>query len=248
MSTDDGKKRTSSTAARSSALGTDSAGGARRRSVGIQLGLAAVLVGLIGAIAFGVTRDKSTNDAAPVQPPAVARADGAIRIGSADPKVVVTVVEDFQCPACKQFEAAGSATLTELATGDVAVDYRPIAILNRMSSTNYSTRAAAAAYCVAEADIGAWPAWHAAMFAQQPAEGGAGLTDRQIIDIAAAAGITGDPVAQCITSNRYGSYADQNTTAATDGGIDHTPTVLVDGKEVQSPTPEALRAAVAAAQ
>jgi protein-disulfide isomerase len=218
----------------------------RTRKILIQVAVAAVLIALVGAIGISIAHKKASREQASTGAvPTAAGEDGVIRIGSTTPSHVVTAVEDFQCPACKQFEATSAATLTELAAGPVAVDYRPIAILDRMSSTNYSTRAASAAYCVAEANLEKWPSWHAAMFAQQPPEGGTGLTDDRIIEIAVSVGIDRDHVAECISSHKYADYVQTNSKRATDSGISHTPTVSVDGREISDPNPVTLRAAVA---
>jgi protein-disulfide isomerase len=220
-------------------------GGTDRRRLLVPLAMGAVVLAFIAVIAITLVHKNSEKNVSVGPPPPAASSDGSIRIGPRDAKVVVSAVEDFQCPACKNFEATSAAALADIAKGPAAVDYRPIAILNRMSSTNYSTRAASAAYCVAEADIGKWPAWHTAMFNQQAPEGGAGLTDDKIIDIARSVGIVGDQVAQCISSHKYADYVDANTAKATSSGINHTPTVSVNGKEISNPNPDTLRAAVA---
>ncbi len=222
-------------------------GSDRRRRILGRIAATGLLLALVVAIGIHLAHKNSEKNEAAGPTPGVAAADGSIRIGPADAKVVVGATEDFQCPSCRQFEAISGPTLAELARGAAAVDYRPIAILNRMSSTNYSTRAASAAYCVAEADITRWPAWHTAMFEQQPAEGGDGLPDDRLVEIARSAGIAGDDVSDCITSHRYANYVDANTKKATASGIEHTPTVTVDGAAVGSPSPDSLRSAVAAA-
>lgn len=219
----------------------------KQRRTLIQVGVAVVLVALIAVIGFNIaSKDSDEGTATPAATPSSVTEDGAIRIGDPDAAVVVTAVEDFQCPACKQFESISGDTLSELiADNTIAVDYKPIAILDRMSSTNYSTRAANASMCVADADISKWPAWHKAMFEQQPAEGGAGLTDEELISIAQTAGVD---VSSCITDGTYTDYVTSQTQKVVDGGVTGTPTVTVNGTAVSNPTPDGLRAAIAAAQ
>jgi protein-disulfide isomerase len=221
----------------------------KQRRTLIQVAVAVVLIALIAVIGFNVASKDDDTTATPVAVPSSVTADGAIRIGAADAKVVVTAVEDFQCPACKQFEAISWDTLTDLvADGTIAVDYKPIAILDRMSSTDYSTRAANASICVADADISQWPAWHKAMFEQQPAEGGEGLSDDELVALAAAAGADSPEVASCITGGTYTDFVGTQTQSVLDGGVTGTPSVSVNGTAVSNPTPDGLRAAIAAAQ
>ncbi|MGA9871263.1 MAG: DsbA family protein [Rhodococcus sp. (in: high G+C Gram-positive bacteria)] len=220
----------------------------QRRTI-IQIAVAVVLVALIAGIGFTIANRDSDTTATPASTPSSVTEDGAIRIGAPDASVVVTAVEDFQCPACKQFEAISGDTLTELtADNTIAVDYRPISILDRMSSTNYSTRAANASYCVADADISAWPAWHKAMFEQQPSEGGEGLSDEELLGITTTVGIEGPELESCITGGTYTDYVTSQTQTVLDSGINGTPTVSVNGTVVSNPTPDGLRAAIADAK
>jgi protein-disulfide isomerase len=72
--------------------------------------------------------------------------------------------------------------------------------------------------------------FHDALFAEQPAEGGPGLTDQRLGELAAAAGATGAGVGQAITGLVYEDWTRQVTDAASRAGITGTPTVLVDGE------------------
>nr|WP_296776849.1 thioredoxin domain-containing protein [Rhodococcus sp. (in: high G+C Gram-positive bacteria)] len=222
----------------------------KQRRTLIQVAVAVVLIALVAVIGFNIaSKDDDTTATAVAAAPSSVTADGAIRVGAADAKVVVTAVEDFQCPACKQFESISGDTLTDLvADGTIAVDYKPIAILDRMSSTQYSTRAANASICVADSNKDVWPAWHKAMFEQQPAEGGDGLTDDELIAIAAAAGADSPDVASCITAGTNTDYVTDATKSVIAGGVTGTPTVSVNGTVVSNPTPDGLRAAITAAQ
>ncbi|WP_067676985.1 DsbA family protein [Nocardia miyunensis] len=160
-------------------------------------------------------------------------ADGAVRIGDPHAKVTVRVVMDLQCPYCKMFEANNGATL-ESAVRDhsAAVEYSVITFLDRASTTQYSSRAGNASFCVANSGLEHYQSWLAAMFAQQPEEGGDGLTDDRLIHIAQSAGYTESTVAQCIINRSYDTYLRAKTRAVLAGGVDSTPTVTVNGKQV----------------
>lgn len=160
-------------------------------------------------------------------------ADGAVRIGDPHAKVTVRVVMDLQCPYCKMFEANNGSVL-ENAVRDhtAAVEYSVISFLDRASTTQYSSRAGNASFCVANSGLEHYQSWLAAMFAQQPDEGSEGLTDDRLIDIAETAGYPESAVAQCITNRSYDAYLRSKTEAVLAGGVDSTPTVTVNGKRI----------------
>src|SRR5204863_10129589 len=104
-------------------------------------------------------------------------------------RVVVDMYEDFQCPNCRDFEAADGATLkTWQQAGIVRLVYHPVAFLDQASSTHYSTRALDAAASVEDSSPDAFQAFHDLLYANQPAEGGAGLPDSTLARLAAQAG------------------------------------------------------------
>lgn len=231
--------------------------GDKNRRTLVQVVVAVVLIALVAAIAlFIVNRDSTSGDASAAGSsgstgaqltPTSLTDDGAIRFGNPDATTVISVVEDFQCPACKNFESVSGSTLQQLAdAGNVAVDYRPISILDRFSNgTMYSTRAASASICVAENDRDNWMNWHTAMFEQQPSEGGTGLTDDELVAIAAAAGADSPAVASCITDGSYTDWVTTQTQSVLGEGINGTPSVRVNGTDIANPTPENILTAAA---
>jgi protein-disulfide isomerase len=233
--------------------------GDKNRRTLVQVVVAVVLIALVAAIAlFIVNKDSTSGDASSAAgsgatgaqlTPTTLTDNGAIRFGNPDATTVVSVVEDFQCPACKNFESISGSTLQQLAeAGNVAVDYRPISILDRFSNgTMYSTRAAGASICVAENDRDNWMSWHTAMFEQQPSEGGTGLTDDELVAIAASAGADSPAIASCITDGSYTDWVTTQTQSVLGEGINGTPNVRVNGTDIANPTPENILAAAAAA-
>ena len=167
----------------------------RRRTVlGAVVGAVVVLVALVVVIVVQTQRT-ATPDTAAV--PAGTVADGsAVAVGSADAPVVVDLYEDFLCPACLQFETVNGETLQALVDdGTVQLRYHPIAILDRYSTDEYSTRSLNAAGVVLDAaGADAFVEFHRLLFGAQPAEGGPGLSDDELITFAAQAGATGQAV------------------------------------------------------
>jgi protein-disulfide isomerase len=155
--------------------------------------------------------------------------------------------EDFQCPVCKEFEAADGAALKSWQqAGIVQLVYHPVSFLDRASTTNYSTRALEAAASVQNSSPGSFQAFHDLLYANQPPEGSAGLTDAKLADLAAQAGADRATVASDLNSQRFKGWTVQATDAFSQK-FSATPTVLVDGTQLQSFDPAALKDAVAAA-
>jgi protein-disulfide isomerase len=169
---------------------------------------------------------------------------GDIVTGSADAPHTVSIYLDSQCPACRAFETQNGAWLEGLRdAGKIRLELKPIAILDRFSSTQYSTRAANAAACVADSSPEAYTAFNDELFAQQPPENSAGLPDDKLVEIARDAGAA-PAVEQCITDGTFTGWVARTTDAASRSGVQGTPTVLVDGHVVDNPTRPALEAAL----
>jgi protein-disulfide isomerase len=261
----------------------------RRLAIG---GLVAAVLVLVVVVALVLRQSAATRDAfadvafgggeedvqrpalADVAAPEVAGDGGGVTVsadGVGDPgsaPVEVTVYLDFMCPFCGQFEAANGPVLADkVAAGEVAVTYHVVSILDSQSEgTFYSTRAANAAAVVADRDPDHYADFVSALFADQPEEGTAGLTDAQIAEVAADVGVPAD-VTEQFTATTTGTYtadgeqregtwrtyapwvAAVTGQAATDLGELRTPTVLIDGEPftgdftTAGPLEEALDAA-----
>jgi protein-disulfide isomerase len=216
----------------------------RRRARTVTLA-AALGVALLVVVGVAVQASRTGSSTTGATPPSATEA-GAFVVGDAAAPVTLSVYSDFLCPACKAFEEASGATVDELVeAGAVRLEYHPISILDRASSDRYSTRSASAAACAAEA--GALRPFSEALFAAQPAEGGTGLSDGRMVELGRSAGIDDDGFAQCVEDRRYAGWVARSTDAASRAGVTGTPTVLVDGQQLQSWDPASLRAAVEAA-
>lgn len=219
----------------------------QRTVIGAVVAAVAVVVAVVVVVVVQTQRTATSSDA-PV--PAPAAEDGtAFVVGADDAPVTVDVYEDFLCPACRQFEESAGGTLSALVDeGTVQVRYRPMAFLDQASTDDYSTRALNAAAVVADgAGVEAFVEFHDALFAEQPAEGGPGLPDERLIELAAQAGATGGSVEEGIRELRFEDWTAQVTEAASRAGVTSTPTVLVDGEPLADRSADGLRAAVAAA-
>jgi protein-disulfide isomerase len=225
---------------------------ARRRRRAVVGGVVAAVVVVLAVVVGIVVQTARTSTPADAAAPAGTVDDGTgIAVGQPDAPVTVAVYEDFQCPVCASFEATNGATLDRLVRdGAIRLVYHPIAFLDRASTTDYSTRALNAAGVVLDrAGADAFVRFHDLLFASQPPEGSAGLTDDQLVDLAVQAGASGEAVEQGIHDRAFGDWVRQVTDAASRAGVNGTPTVLVDGTPIPNDqlTPEGLAAAVDAA-
>lgn len=152
---------------------------------------------------------------------------------------------DFLCPYCRAFEARAGAVLQRLvADGAATLVYHPVAFLDDQSlGARFSTRAAAAAGCAA--DAGRFEAYKETLFAYQPAEGTIGLDDDQLAMLGADAAIGREPFGHCVRERSHVAWAEAVTARAARDGVNGIPTVFVDGERVEADG-EAIAAAVAA--
>ena len=169
-----------------------------------------------------------------------------VPVGNPAAKATIDIYQDFQCPVCKQFEQVSGPTIDQLvASGQAKLVYHPVAILDRNSADNYSTRAAAAAGCAADDKV--FPQYLKLLYANQPEEGGPGLTTEQLTEFGKQAG-AGPNFGQCVSDQTHAGWVTALTDQASKDGLSGTPTVKVNGKQISQPVPNELRAAVTAAQ
>ncbi len=211
--------------------------------VGVVL-LVAIVIG--GAVLYFRTTANGTAAA----PTYTATVSGAV-VTAGTGKVVVDTYEDFLCPICNQFEKRYSAqTVDALNSGKISVRYHTIAILDPSSTpAGYSTRAANAAICSVSA--GVYPAYREKLFAEQPAEGSAGLSNEQLVAFGTALGAKGD-FAGCVNGGTGTKAVAAETKKAiadpalqTNGNFG-TPTLAIKGTKVDLNDSNWLKNAIAA--
>ena len=212
----------------------------RSRALVVAASVIGVLLVVI-AIAVGLQQG-GNGEGQTSTPPDNAVDDYALAMGDNDAPVTVTVYEDMMCPYCGLFEEVSSERLKEYAeSGDVEVRYHVVSFLDRASEDRYSTRAANALAVVLDT-AGAEVAvdFHDALFANQPEEGGAGLSDEQMIDMAAEAGADEDAITGPIADLKFEPWVEDATEAWSKAGYTGTPTVTVNDEKVDFTSAEDL--------
>ncbi|HEX7202304.1 MAG TPA: thioredoxin domain-containing protein [Arthrobacter sp.] len=163
----------------------------------------------------------------PETPPSPVVAPGAEAEEGQPVKVIAYI--DFICPVCLRFEETYNEALTSLRNeGKITVEYRPLGFLDRQSSTNYSSRSANAAACVADTAPDKYAEYVNVLFENQPAEGGAGLSDDKLKSLASDIGAD---INSCVDDKTFRPYVKYSTELAANTGITGTPTVFIDGKQ-----------------
>ena len=193
---------------------------------GLVIGM--VVFVLLAGVGASVLSNKSNTHAA--TPSAVSKADGYGIVFNPTGTTTVDIWEDFQCPVCARFESINGSYIESLARGkDVKVVFHPLSFIGPESIL-----AANAAGCAAES--GKFLEFHRALYINQPAENSGAINSTWLQLLGAAAGIKSNKFINCVTK---GSYYDWVKNVATDGGknnINSTPTVKVNGKELDRAT------------
>jgi protein-disulfide isomerase len=206
--------------------------------------LAGVLLIVAAGIGIGVQAARAPHSPSPQK---VTVAEG-VKLGRPGARVSIELYVDPLCANCRTFiETAGPQLQAWVNSSTASVQYHVVSYLNSQSPTQYSSRAAAAMYCAA--DAGRFREYQDIVFGDQPTPG-ADITDDELIADGPRAGITGaqqDAFSQCVKSKKYAGLVSQISDQASQGGILATPTLLVDGKPIQDVSLAGVTAAVNAA-
>lgn len=212
--------------------------GPSKTVIATVVGLAAVLA--IGLVAFMSLRKDETPQATSAKSlPQGAMAGGkgmpVFADKAKDSAKTVDVYLDFQCPFCGKFETAQGEKLTELAkSGDIKLNYHVKTFLDENIPGDNSARAANAAFCSANA--GKFAEFTRETFENQPEEG-KGYTQDDLLEFGKNVGISDgaeSAFASCVKNNTYGSYVEQTEEQTNKDGVNSTPVVKINGKDVEN--------------
>jgi protein-disulfide isomerase len=140
---------------------------------------------------------------------------------------VVDIYEDFQCPVCQQFEGLNGEYINSLITEKkAAVRFNILSFLG-----TESVLAANAAACSNDEDK--FLDFHLGLYANQPgAENSGEWSADRLIAIGAASGLTSDSFKSCVKELKYEGWVAKVAEAGSKAGVNSTPTVFVNGKEI----------------
>lgn len=156
---------------------------------------------------------------------------------------VIDIWEDFQCPVCKKFEDATGLTLDKaIAEKKVTARYHIVSFLGIES-----VLLANAAAC--SADEGKFKVFHNFLYKNQPATENSNFWGTDTILIAGkAVGLDSKEFTSCVKSGKYSKYVTYIQNDMVKHKINSTPTILINGKELDRATqyydPIAFQAAI----
>lgn len=211
---------------------------------------AVVVVALAAAGIFAVVQSNSDKEAAAAAldlgAGTVSAEEGTITWGEPADATVENWL-DLLCPACRQYEESTAELMGEAVNnGDAQLVVHPTGILNNSSNPpGYSSRASSALMCAGDKPQGY--KFMQALFENQPAQGGPGLSDAELADLAEEVGLS-DEWNTCYESGEFDSVAEENTERFDENGYPGTPTIVVNGEQLTSNNPAELEEAIAAAQ
>ena len=208
---------------------------------GLVIGMV-VFVVAIGVI-FSVVSSKSNDHAA--TPSSVVKANGYGIAFNDSGKPQVDIWEDFQCPICQHFESINHSYIESLARGNkVKVVFHPLSFIGAESIL-----AANAAACAA--DQGKFLDYHYALYLNQGTENSGHISNSWLEGIGASVGITSSKFTKCVENLSYSGWVKNIAADGATKNVNATPTVFVNGKELDRNTqymdPAAFQKALVAA-
>jgi protein-disulfide isomerase len=208
-------------------MATSSSGG-DKFTRNLVIGMVALVV-VVGA-GFSYFGSKGSESAA--IPSSVSKADGYGIVFNADvPNVpTIDIYEDFQCPVCARFAGINGETIAK------AIEEKKAKVVYHMLSFlgTESILAANASACAADEDK--FLAFHKAFYANQPAENAGAINATFLKSIGAAVGITSDKFSTCVDNGGYSDWVKNVAEAGAKANVNSTPTVFVNGKEIDRNT------------
>lgn len=164
--------------------------------------------------------------------------------GSAGAAVVLQEFADFECPACKTFSEGTAKRLEEeyVKTGKVRFEFKHYPLPQHEPG---ATRAANAAECAA--DQGKFWEMHDYLFQEQGLQGPNTFTASRLRSMGEALGLDMDEFNSCISRETHRQRILDDVNEARGLLVNATPTIFVNGKRIDSPSYEAVKAAIEAA-
>lgn len=218
----------------------------RKRTLMVAGGVVAVLAiaAVIGVVVADNNNGGSSNDSAgAVSAPkgAIGKDNLVIPVGAADAPSVLTIYEDFRCPACDSFEKTFTPTIHSLEdSGQLRTEYNLVTLIDGNLGGSGSLDAANAAACAQ--DQGKFRAFHDVLYDNQPDEQDDKFADKNtLLQLAGkVTGLTTPAFTSCVDNGTHDSWVKKSNDAFNSSGYSSTPTVLLNGKNIYGSQSAAL--------
>ncbi len=176
-----------------------------------------------------------------------------IPVGAADAPSVLTIYEDFRCPACDAFEKQFTPTIHALeGAGKIRTEYHLVTLIDGNLGGSGSLTAGNAAACAQ--DQGRFRPYHDVLYANQPDEQDDKFADTAtLLRLAGKVpGLTTSAFTACVNDGTYKNWMRKSNSDFNASGFNSTPTILLNGKNIFTSggtplTPASLTAMVDAA-
>jgi len=195
-----------------------------------------VVVAVVVGIFVAVQASRTSGPDSAALPATVTEQGGGMPFGAGP--VTVDVWEDFQCPACKQFEATNAETLKQQAqANEITLVIHPLSFLDQKLGNDSSVLAANAFGCSAASGDPSLD-FHEKIYAEQPAEnpGTPAWDNATLIQWANDSGVSGSDFEACVNDGTYNDWVAQVASSGLDASINQTPTVFINGSKVDEKT------------
>ena len=195
-----------------------------------NLTLGMVLLVLLTGVFFSFYSNNAKSSAPAPALAVKAQALGIAPAGVATGVPVVDIWEDFQCPVCKKFEELNSASIKQLAAEKkITVVYHLLSFLGPES-----VLLANAASCAA--DEGKYNEFHDLLYVSQGAENSGIWSAESLILAGNSIGVSSSNFKKCVTTGKYTNYLANVSAQGQKKKVTATPTIFVDGKELDRNT------------
>ena len=198
----------------------------------------AVVVGVLLIMLVPTLLSRQTDSSASI--PANVSADrgyGVVFNGELTGVPVVDIYEDFQCPVCAQFTQLNGPYIESLiAEKKATVVYHTLSFLGPES-----VNAANAAAC--SADEGKFLDFHRLLMMNQKQENSGAWDNTFLASLGQTAGITSQKFSSCVNKGKYLGWVSNVAAAGAKANVNSTPTVFVNGKEIDRNASEYFDAA-----
>ena len=197
---------------------------------------------IVGTVASITTKISASNVLAPKT---AVKADGYGISYNAAKKPVIDMWEDFQCSVCGEFEAINGGYINSVVeSGKANVVFHTMSFIGPESVLEANAGACAA-------DQGKFLEMHTVLYANQGKENSGIWTNASLIQAGAKAGLANQAFVDCVNTNKFAKWVQHIAIDAGKHKVTSTPTVFVNGKELDRNTqymdPNGFKAALAKA-
>lgn len=196
----------------------------RRRRTTRIIAIASIALVVVVGVVVSISKNATKGHAS--APPSAVKADGYGLVFNPLAKPVIDVWEDFQCPACGQFEKVNGTYLNEVVKlGKAKVVFHTLSFIGPESTTLANAGACAD-------KTGQYLEFHSYVYDHQVRENSGYWGKGSVIAGGKAAGITSPEFASCVSDGTYSAWVQNIASDGASKNINQTPTVLVNGKEI----------------